>query len=64
MLGEGSLPKVFNEYATHYHLERHHQGKGNGLMVPLSSEGSLDGQLIRARERLGGLLKYYSREAA
>jgi hypothetical protein len=53
-----------NEYATYYHQERNHQGKGNGLLMPLSSEGHSEGQLRRARERLGGLLKYYSREAA
>ncbi len=63
-LGEGSLRKVLNEYVTHYHLEHNYQGKRNGLLVPLSSEWPLDGQLIRVRERLGGLLKYYFREAA
>jgi hypothetical protein len=64
LFGEGALRKVLNEYATHYHQERNHQGKGKGLLIPLTSEGHSESQLIRARERLGGLLKYYSREAA
>jgi transposase InsO family protein len=64
LFGEGALRKVLNEYATHYHQERNHQGKGNGLLVPLASAGHSEGQLIRSRERLGGLLKYYYREAA
>jgi len=64
LFGEDALPRVLNEYGTHYHQERNHQGKGNGLLVPLANEGHTEGNLIRSRERLGGLLKYYSREAA
>jgi transposase InsO family protein len=65
LFGEGALRKVLKEYATHYHQERNHQGKGNGLLMPLlSSAGHSESKSIRARERLGGLLKYYYREAA
>jgi transposase InsO family protein len=64
LFGEGALREVLNEYATPYHQERNHQGKGHGLLVPLVSAGHSEGQLIRSRERLGGLLKYYYREAA
>jgi putative transposase len=64
LFGENSLWHVLNEYVDHYHQERNHQGKGNVLLFPLSSlAGDHDG-LIQCRERLGGLLKYYEREAA
>jgi len=62
LFGESTLRHVLNEYVDHYHHERNHQGKGNVLLFPLSrsqGEGS-----IQCRERLGGLLKYYEREAA
>jgi len=45
-------------------IERHHQGKGNALLMPLVSKEALEPQSIRAREPLGGLLKCHSREAA
>jgi hypothetical protein len=64
LFGEDALRKVLNEYGTHYHQERNHQGKGNGLLVALAREGHSASNLIRSRERLGGLLKYYSRKAA
>jgi transposase InsO family protein len=64
LFGEDALRKVLNEYSTHYHQERNHQGKGNGLLVELASEGHSASNLIRSRERLGGLLKYYYRKAA
>ncbi len=35
----------------------------NELLTPLSSAGSIDSELV-CRERLGGMLKYYSRQAA
>jgi putative transposase len=64
LFGENSLWHVLNEYVDHYHQERNHQGKGNVLLCPWPSlPGQLDG-LIQGRERLGGLLKYYEREAA
>jgi transposase InsO family protein len=65
LFGEHSLWHVLNEYVDHYHQERNHQGKGNILLFPLPSRraGEHDG-LIQCRERLGGLLKYYEREAA
>ena len=64
LLGEGSLRHVLNEYADPYHQERNHQGKDNFWLVPPPRpEGEADGP-IQCRERLGGLLKYYVREAA
>ena len=64
LFGEGSLRQVLQEYGTHYHQERNHQSKGNGLLMPLASPEALGSTSIRSRERLGGLLKFYCREAA
>ncbi len=51
--------------AEMYHTERNHQGKGNVLLFPLSHPSTPGSdQSVRCRERLGGLLKYYHREAA
>ena len=51
-------------YVTHYHHERTHQGKDNVLLFPSSGQGCESQGPIQCRERLGGLLKYYEREAA
>ncbi len=64
LFGEGALRQVLNEYGTHYHQERHHQGKGNELLLPRARKEGWDTNPIRSRERLGGLLKYDHREAA
>ena len=41
------------------------QGKENLILFPLKREGARDRKAaVRCRERLGGLLKYYEREAA
>jgi transposase InsO family protein len=60
-LGRGALVRVIGEYAAHYHDERSHQGIGNEIVsgVKVQDEG-----VVEARERLGGLLKYYHRRAA
>lgn len=65
LFGETSLRRVVSEYLKHYHRERNHQGKGN-LLLFLASTSSQPGlpRAIGCRERLGGLLKYYHREAA
>jgi putative transposase len=52
-------------YEAHYHEERNHQGKDNVLLFPLPTQAVRGEQeKVRCRERLGGLLKYYEREAA
>ena len=51
------------EYVAHYHTERNHQGLGNTIMQPAKGVGAKTGKIMR-RERLGGLLSYYDREAA
>jgi hypothetical protein len=63
MLGERSLYHVIHEYLTHYHTERNHQGLDNRLIAPEGEVGCQTGHVVR-RERLGGLLSYYHREAA
>ena len=60
-LGKESLVRAISEYAEHYHDERSHQGIGNEIVNGAKAEGEGD---IEARERLGGLLKYYHRRAA
>jgi transposase InsO family protein len=63
ILGKRSLFYVVQQYLVHYHAERHHQGLGNELIAPESGMGCHTGQVAH-RERLGGLLRYYYREAA
>jgi hypothetical protein len=46
---------------THYREERPHQGLGNELIAPTTP---VIGTPIRCHERLGGMLKFYDREAA
>jgi len=61
--GQASLRHAVTQYMTHYHGERNHQGVGNRLPQPPFTIGELDGA-IKRRERLGGMLSYYHREAA
>jgi putative transposase len=64
LFGEASLRHALAEYVEHFHQERNHQGKGNMLLFPAVSQDLECIGPIQCRERLGGLLKYYSREAA
>ncbi len=64
LFGERALRRALHEYVTHYHRERPHQGQGNGLLMPCGRSGRRRDRPIQCRERLGGLLKYYHREAA
>ena len=61
--GENSLRKSVQEFTTHYHFERNHQGLGNQLIMPDSAHVGNTGA-IRRHERLGGMLNYYYRDAA
>jgi putative transposase len=58
------LYHALTPYTAHYHTERPHQGKGNVILMPASRESPASQGPLRCRERLGGLLKYYYREAA
>jgi transposase InsO family protein len=62
-IGEGSLRYAIRHYMTHYHSERNHQGLDNQRIAPEPGIGGQTGE-VRRRERLGGLLSYYYREAA
>jgi transposase InsO family protein len=52
--GEASLHRALREYVVHYHRERNHQGLDNR-----QSSGR-----VQCLERLGGILRYYHRQAA
>ena len=62
-LGEAHLRRSVSEYMRHYHVERNHQGLGNELIDGAPSPANTNGRLER-RERLGGLLNFYYRQAA
>ena len=64
LVGESSLRRALHQYLLHYHEERNHQGKGNRILFPFHPEARRKEGAVRCRERLGGLLKYYEREAA
>ncbi|MFT5040111.1 MAG: putative transposase [Hyphomicrobiaceae bacterium] len=61
--GQRSLERALKQFVTHYHTERNHQGLGNKIIDPGGEVGKEDGD-VRCRERLGGMLRYYHREAA
>ena len=65
LFGERSLRHALCDYVAHFHSERNHQGKGNVILFPVAADrvGEATGE-IRTRERLGGLLRFYYREAA
>lgn len=64
LFGERSLHHVLKEYIAHYHLERNHQGIGNNLIFPQTAPEKSGERTIECRERLGGMLKFYHRQAA
>jgi transposase InsO family protein len=61
--GQRSLERTLENFAIHYHQERNHQGLDNKLINPGDEVGLKIGA-VRCRERLGGLLRYYYRDAA
>jgi putative transposase len=63
LFGERSLRRAMKEYVAHHHAERNHQGKSNVLLFPQVTETHCD-KAVECRERLGGLLRYYHRDAA
>jgi len=65
LFGEATLRHCLTQYVSHFHAERNHQGKGNLILFPEAADrvGELAGR-IQTRERLGGLLRFYYREAA
>jgi putative transposase len=61
--GEKSLQAATVVYLDHFLTERNHQGMGNRLLIPGREVGEKAGEVV-CRQRLGGLLRYYHREAA
>jgi len=64
LFGGASLRHALTQYVAHFHHERNHQGKDNVLLFPTGSPDAERASPIQCRERLGGLLKYYTCEAA
>jgi hypothetical protein len=60
-LGEGHLRRTLREFVEHYERERNHQGVDNRLLVAAPMN---DQDHIQRRERLGGTLNFYYRQAA
>jgi len=63
VFGEPALRDAVNEFLIHFHLERAHQGVDHQVLVLGPEAGQQTGEIV-CRERLGGLLKYYHRQAA
>jgi len=63
LFGESSLRKAIYEFLEHDHRERNHQGLENGLIISVGKQEAT-GAAVRRRERLGGMLNYYYRQAA
>jgi hypothetical protein len=64
LIGDQSLRRALAGYTERYHAERNHQGKGNVILFPNPDQPQLRvRKQVHCRERLGGLLKYYSSSA-
>jgi transposase InsO family protein len=61
--GEAHLRRSIDDYLTYYNRERNHQGLDGRIIEPEAGAGIRDGP-VRRRERLGGMLNYYYRDAA
>ena len=62
-LGERHLRESLKSFVEHYHRERHHQGLGGQLIDTNPDEAGVTGP-VKCRQRLGGLLSFYYRDAA
>ncbi|MCP5069395.1 MAG: transposase [bacterium] len=60
-LGERHLRHCVQVFIRHYHEERPHQGLGNRLLEPTAAANG-NGP-VRCRESLGGVLRFYHRDA-
>lgn len=61
--GENALCQATGAFLAHYHGERNHQGLEHRILEPGPEVGRSEGTIV-CRERLGGLLKFYHRQAA
>jgi putative transposase len=62
LLGENHLRTAVREYVAHYHTERNHQGLESQLIEPTAN--AVGAGPIICHERVGGLLRFYHRQAA
>lgn len=62
-LSESHLRSTITAFVRHYHGERPHQGLGSCLIDPDETAGRTVGSIV-CRERVGGMLRHYYREAA
>ena len=62
LIGERALRRAVDQFCEHYHQERNHQGHENKIIEP--NFGSSGEDTVQCRERLGGLLRSYHRDAA
>jgi len=60
---KSSLHRAVSQFVLHYHAERNHQGLENKIIRPEFPAFPSAGDVC-CRKRLGGLLRYYYREAA
>ena len=60
---EKHLREIVCEFMEHYHRERNHQGLDNRLVEATLANTPNSGP-IKCRERLGGVLNFYYRDAA
>jgi putative transposase len=63
LFGEASLRRALGELLAYFHAKLNHQGKGNVLLFSATEKADNRRKLVFCRERLGGLLDYYSRAA-
>ncbi len=67
MFGEAHLRHILSEYLFYFNEERAHQGVGNTRLRRFGEKEppkELAEGLIVCRQRLGGLLKHFYRQAA
>jgi len=62
-VGQASLRRAIGEYMAHHHEERNHQGLDNTLIRADPADAANDA-VIQRRQRLGGMLNFYYRQAA
>ena len=62
-VGQASLRRAVTEFIVHYHCERNHQGIENRLIQP-GAALPMQRASVQRRQRLGGMLSFYSGAAA
>lgn len=61
--GHASLRRAATQFLIHYHSGRNHQGVENQLLRPLVADCAPH-DIVKRRERLGGMLSYYHCQVA